>query len=74
MRLLAGSGILRSHKDCARVQDPYSLRCAPQVHGASRDVLAHAEAVLLAEMHAVTDNPLVLDNPKPSIRKPRAAG
>jgi histidine ammonia-lyase len=60
-RLLAGSAILPSHKDCTRVQDPYSLRCAPQVHGASRDVLAHVERVLLAELHAVTDNPLVLD-------------
>ncbi|MHC5211157.1 MAG: histidine ammonia-lyase [Planctomycetota bacterium] len=60
-RLLAGSRILPSHEDCPRVQDPYSLRCAPQVHGASRDVLAYAEAVLLAELHAVTDNPLVLD-------------
>jgi histidine ammonia-lyase len=60
-RLLAGSAILPGHADCARVQDPYSLRCAPQVHGASRDVLAHVEAVLLAELHAVTDNPLVLD-------------
>jgi histidine ammonia-lyase len=43
------------------VQDPYSLRCAPQVHGASRDMLSHVETVLLAELHAVTDNPLVLD-------------
>jgi histidine ammonia-lyase len=60
-RLLAGSAILPGHADCARVQDPYSLRCAPQVHGASRDVLAHVERVLLAELHAVTDNPLVLD-------------
>src|SRR5262245_3244010 len=60
-RLLAGSEILPSHKDCARVQDPYSLRCAPQVHGASRDALHHVRDVLLREAHAVTDNPLVLD-------------
>ena len=60
-RLLQKSAILPSHKDCPRVQDPYSLRCAPQVHGASRDTLAHVESVLLRELHAVTDNPLVLD-------------
>lgn len=60
-RLLQGSAILPSHADCARVQDPYCLRCAPQVHGASRDLLQHATGVLLREAHAVTDNPLVLD-------------
>ena len=60
-RLLEKSAILPSHKDCGRVQDPYSLRCAPQVHGASRDALAYVESVLLRELHAVTDNPLVLD-------------
>ncbi|MBM3984410.1 MAG: histidine ammonia-lyase, partial [Planctomycetes bacterium] len=60
-RLLAGSAIIPSHADCGRVQDPYCLRCAPQVHGASRDVLQHATGVLLREAHAVTDNPLVLD-------------
>ncbi len=60
-RLLAGSAILPSHRDCERVQDPYCLRCAPQVHGASRDVLQYSTDVLLREAHAVTDNPLVLD-------------
>jgi len=60
-RLLEDSAILPGHKDCGRVQDPYSLRCAPQVHGASRDALGHVESVLLRELHAVTDNPLVLD-------------
>jgi len=58
-RLLDGSRILPAHKDCQRVQDNYSLRCAPQVHGASRDTLAHVEAVVLREANAVTDNPLV---------------
>ena len=60
-RMLVESEILPSHRSCARVQDPYSLRCAPQVHGASRDALAHVTEVLLREAHAVTDNPLVLD-------------
>jgi histidine ammonia-lyase len=59
-RLLSGSAILPAHRDCPRVQDPYSLRCAPQVHGASRDTLAHVLAVLEREAFAVTDNPLVL--------------
>jgi len=60
-RLLEDSAILPAHADCGRVQDPYSLRCAPQVHGASKDLLAYATGVLLREAHAVTDNPLVLD-------------
>ena len=57
--LLAGSGIRDSHKDCHRVQDPYSLRCQPQVMGACLDQLRHAAAVLLIEANAVSDNPLV---------------
>ncbi len=61
-RLLAGSAIVAGYDATGRVQDPYSLRCAPQVHGACRDVLAHAEGVLLREVHAVTDNPIVLDD------------
>jgi histidine ammonia-lyase len=58
--LLAGSAIAESHKDCGKVQDPYSLRCMPQVHGASRDVLAFARQVLEREANSSTDNPLVL--------------
>ncbi|HEX6203563.1 MAG TPA: histidine ammonia-lyase, partial [Thermoanaerobaculia bacterium] len=59
-RLLQGSGIRESHRQGdVRVQDPYSLRCMPQVHGAVRDVLADVEAKLGIEMNAVTDNPLV---------------
>lgn len=58
-RLLQGSGILASHRDCPRVQDAYSIRCIPQVHGASRDALAYARGVLDVELNAVTDNPLV---------------
>jgi histidine ammonia-lyase len=57
--LLADSEIAESHKDCGKVQDPYSLRCMPQVHGASRDALAWAREVLSRELNAVTDNPLV---------------
>ena len=58
--LLEGSAILESHRWCDRVQDAYSLRCAPQVHGASRDLLAHVEATVAVEVNAATDNPLVL--------------
>ena len=57
--LLAGSGIRESHRDCARVQDAYSLRCMPQVHGAVRDALAHVRRVLSIELNSATDNPLV---------------
>jgi histidine ammonia-lyase len=57
--LLAESEIAESHRDCGKVQDPYSLRCMPQVHGATRDVLAHARGVLEREANATTDNPLV---------------
>lgn len=59
-RLLQGSAIRESHREGdVRVQDPYSVRCMPQVHGAVRDVLADVEAKLAIEMNAVTDNPLV---------------
>jgi histidine ammonia-lyase len=56
---LAGSAIAESHKDCGRVQDAYSFRCAPQVHGSARDLVAFAERTLTVEMNAATDNPLV---------------
>ena len=63
--LLAGSPIAESHKDCGKVQDPYSLRCMPQVHGASRDVLAYVRGVLEREAASSTDNPLVfIDGPE----------
>jgi len=58
-KLVAGSEITISHKDCPRVQDAYSLRCIPQVHGAVRDVLGYARNVLTIEINAATDNPLV---------------
>jgi histidine ammonia-lyase len=57
--LLAGSGIAESHKDCGKVQDPYSLRCMPQVHGATRDMLGFTRSVLEREANSSTDNPLV---------------
>jgi histidine ammonia-lyase len=57
--LTEGSGIVASHQDCDRIQDPYSLRCAPQVIGASIDLLAWARGVVEREMNSATDNPLV---------------
>jgi histidine ammonia-lyase len=57
--LLAGSEIVESHRECGRVQDPYSYRCIPVVHGAVRDAIAHARRVVEIEMNSVTDNPLV---------------
>lgn len=60
-RLLAGSTIRRSHIKCGKVQDAYSLRCMPQVHGASRDAMAYVRRVLEVEANSVTDNPLVLE-------------
>ncbi len=58
-KLLRGSEIMESHRDCAKVQDAYSLRCIPQVHGAVRDALGFAEATLLREINSAVDNPLV---------------
>lgn len=58
-QLLQESEILESHKDCGKVQDPYSLRCVPQVHGASRDALDYARSVVETEINSATDNPLV---------------
>ncbi|TKJ09676.1 histidine ammonia-lyase [Halomonas sp. 15WGF] len=60
--LLAGSRVRESHRDCPRVQDPYSLRCQPQVMGACLDHLRFAAGVFLREANAVSDNPLVFDN------------
>lgn len=60
--LLKGSQNLASHIDCPRVQDPYSLRCIPQVHGASRNAYFHLKDLAEIEMNAVTDNPIVLSH------------
>ncbi len=58
-RLLQSSAIVESHKDCGQLQDAYSLRCMPQVHGAIRDALTHIVSVLQIEVNSATDNPLV---------------
>ncbi len=58
-RLLQDSAINASHQNCGRVQDAYSMRCAPQVHGAARDAIAHARATIQIEANAATDNPMV---------------
>jgi histidine ammonia-lyase len=57
--LVAGSEVMHSHRDCGRVQDPYSFRCIPVVHGAARDAAAHVRNVLEIEAISVTDNPLI---------------
>lgn len=61
-RLLKGSEILEDHIDCERVQDPYSLRCIPQVHGASRNAWLHLKELVEVELNSVTDNPVIIDN------------
>ena len=68
-RLLEGSEIRQSHIDCRRVQDAYSLRCIPQVHGAVRDTLAFCRQVFDIEMNSAVDNPLVFPSPQ-SQREP----
>lgn len=61
-KLLSDSEILESHRHCGKVQDPYCLRCIPQVHGASRDCLQYAGRVVETEINSATDNPLVLED------------
>jgi len=60
--LLVESEILENHRHCGKVQDPYCLRCVPQVHGASRDALRYGRQVIETELNSVNDNPLVLEN------------
>ena len=61
MRMIIGnSEIVQSHKNCSRLQDPYSLRCIPQVHGASRNAWLHLKELLNIELNSVTDNPIIL--------------
>jgi histidine ammonia-lyase len=64
MRVLFAEGdeIMDSHQSCDRIQDPYSFRCIPQVHGASRGVFNYAQQTINAELNSVTDNPLVFDD------------
>jgi histidine ammonia-lyase len=67
--LLAGSPIRESHRDSPHlVQDAYSLRCTPQVHGASRDTVRHVDGVLSIEVNSVSDNPIVLLSEPPEVR------
>lgn len=60
-RLLEKSEIVHSHKECDRVQDPYSLRCMPQVHGSSRHAWLHLKEVVETELNSVTDNPIIIN-------------
>ena len=62
--LLSHSEIVKSHKKCCRVQDPYSLRCIPQVHGASRNAWLHLKETILTEINSVTDNPIIFSEDK----------
>jgi histidine ammonia-lyase len=59
--LLKDSPIMKDHEACEKVQDPYSLRCVPQVHGASRNAWLHLKELLEIELNAVTDNPVIID-------------
>lgn len=60
--LLSGSAMVEAHAGCTRVQDPYSLRCMPQVHGASRQAWRELRDVVQTEINSVTDNPVILDS------------
>src|SRR6185312_8158138 len=60
LHLLKDSEIMQSHVDCGRVQDPYSLRCMPQVHGASRNAWLHLRRATEVELNSVTDNPIIM--------------
>lgn len=59
--LLDGSAIMSSHRNCCRVQDPYSLRCIPQVHGASRNAWLHLKEAIEIEINSITDNPIIIN-------------
>ncbi len=67
LKLIANSEIRASHINCPRVQDAYSVRCAPQVHGAVRDALTHVEKVITTELNSSTDNPLIFPDEKETI-------
>lgn len=60
LKFLENSENLKAHEDCERVQDPYSMRCVPQVHGASRNAFEHLKNLAETELNSVTDNPIVL--------------
>ena len=75
-RMMEGSEIRESHRQCGKVQDAYSLRCVPQVHGAVRDTIVHCRSVFEVEMNSAVDNPLVfpaakkIGAPRPQIGAP----
>ncbi|MGD9300284.1 MAG: histidine ammonia-lyase [Desulfobacterales bacterium] len=58
-RIIQNSEIITSHKDCSRIQDAYTLRCSPQVHGATKDTVTHCHRVIETEMNSSTNNPLI---------------
>ena len=62
LRLVRNSEIISSHKDCKRIQDAYTLRCSPQVHGASRDAIDYVRRVIATEMNSATNNPLIFSD------------
>jgi histidine ammonia-lyase len=61
-KMLSGSEIIKSHENCDRVQDPYSFRCQPHVHGTSRDILKMVKGIVENEINSVSDNPLIFEN------------
>jgi histidine ammonia-lyase len=63
-RITRNSEIISSHKDCSRIQDAYTLRCSPQVHGASKDAIAYTKRVIETEMNSSTNNPLIFPESK----------
>ena len=74
-RMLEGSEVRESHRTCGKVQDAYSLRCMPQVHGAVRDALEHCRRVLEIEMNSAVDNPLVfVEKKNPTLAKEARVG
>lgn len=63
-RITANSEIISSHKDCSRIQDAYTLRCSPQIHGASRNAISHARQTVDIEVNSTTTNPLIFSDSK----------
>ena len=73
-RATTGSEIVESHRNCDRVQDAYSIRCIPQVHGAVRDAVAHLREAVETELNSATDNPLIFDADRVDDRASGAEG
>ena len=64
LKMISGSEIVASHKECGTIQDPYSFRCIPHIHGSCRDSIKHAGDIINNEINSVSDNPVILDNGK----------